>query len=225
MDKTRRKQAICTYLDTRAAHYRALSDFLFQNPETAFREKQAAALTAEMAAHGLVIRCRGKPAHAAGSPWSGLNALDAMIQFFVGVALLRQQLKLTARLHGVITNGGAAANAIPELTEAKFLVRALDVEYPGGHQSEGVEHRPGGRPGHRLRPGGAGRAGRTHGALPGRGRLRLRLRPDAAGRQGHGDDRRRPAGPGGAERRQGRVRRRVQVGPQRARPKERGPWP
>lgn len=82
-----------------------------------------------LACQGLVVRFRGAPAHAAGSPWNGVNALDAMVQFFVNVALLRQQVRPEARLHGVITNGGAAANVIPELTEASYLVRARDFAY------------------------------------------------------------------------------------------------
>jgi amidohydrolase len=72
---------------------------------------------------------RGKPAHAAAGPWDGLNALDALIQTFVNIGLLRQQLKPDARIHGIITKGGDAVNVIPELTEAQFLVRATEYPY------------------------------------------------------------------------------------------------
>jgi amidohydrolase len=82
-----------------------------------------------LACQGLNVRFRGAPAHAAGSPWKGVNALDAMIQFFVNVSTLRQQILPDARLHGVITNGGTAANVIPEFTEASYLVRARDAAY------------------------------------------------------------------------------------------------
>lgn len=71
----------------------------------------------------------GKPSHAAAGPWEGKNALDAMIQTFVNIGLLRQQLKPDARIHGIITRGGDAVNVIPELTEARFLVRATEVIY------------------------------------------------------------------------------------------------
>jgi amidohydrolase len=84
-----------------------------------------------LACQGLKIRFRGAPAHAAGSPWKGLNALDAMIQFFVNVSLMRQQILPDARMHGVITQGGKAANVIPEFTEASYLVRAKDAAYVG----------------------------------------------------------------------------------------------
>lgn len=70
------------------------------------------------------VRFFGKPAHASSAPWSGVNALDAMIQFYVGIGLLRQQLSEDVRLHGVITHGGAAPNVIPEYTETEFLARA-----------------------------------------------------------------------------------------------------
>jgi amidohydrolase len=77
----------------------------------------------------LKVRFRGKLAHAASAPHEGVNALDAMIQFFVAVGLLRQQLRDDARIHGIITYGGAAANVIPDRTEALFSVRATDRRY------------------------------------------------------------------------------------------------
>lgn len=82
-----------------------------------------------LACQGLKIRFRGAPAHAGASPWKGVNALDAMIQFFVNVSTLRQQMRPDGRLHGIITNGGKAANVIPELTEALYTVRAKDAAY------------------------------------------------------------------------------------------------
>ncbi len=82
-----------------------------------------------LASSRLRVRFRGKPAHAASAPHEGVNALDAMIQFFVAVGLLRQQLRDDARIHGIITYGGAAANIIPDRTEALFSVRAPDRPY------------------------------------------------------------------------------------------------
>lgn len=80
-----------------------------------------------LACRSLRVRFRGRPAHAAAAPWDGVNALDAMVQFFVNVGLLRQQLPDGTRLHGVITRGGEAANVIPAETEADYLVRARTV--------------------------------------------------------------------------------------------------
>lgn len=71
----------------------------------------------------------GKTAHAAGAPEEGINALDAMINFFNLVNALRQQTKEDARIHGIITHGGSAANVIPEYTSALFYIRAHKVAY------------------------------------------------------------------------------------------------
>ncbi len=53
---------------------------------------------------------RGKASHASADPWEGVNALDACIQMFNNVAMLRQQTRPDCRIHGIITHGGAAAN-------------------------------------------------------------------------------------------------------------------
>ena len=71
----------------------------------------------------LRIEFRGRAAHAAKNPEEGRNALAAMIQFFVATDGLRQHIPERARLHGVIRNGGAAPNIVPDYTEAEFLVR------------------------------------------------------------------------------------------------------
>lgn len=71
----------------------------------------------------------GKTAHAAAAPHEGCNALDAMINFFNLVNALRQQTKPDARIHGIITNGGTAANVIPDYTSALFYIRAEKVAY------------------------------------------------------------------------------------------------
>ncbi|KXH80669.1 M20 family metallopeptidase [Sporosarcina sp. HYO08] len=66
----------------------------------------------------------GKPAHASGSPEQGINALDAVIQLFVGINALRQQLPSDVRVHGIITHGGDAPNIIPDYASARFYIRA-----------------------------------------------------------------------------------------------------
>jgi amidohydrolase len=71
---------------------------------------------------------RGKASHAAADPWAGVNALDACIQTFNAVAMLRQQVRPDCRIHGIITNGGQAVNIIPELASAVFSVRAPTIE-------------------------------------------------------------------------------------------------
>jgi amidohydrolase len=71
----------------------------------------------------------GKAAHASSWPWRGVNALNAMIQLFVSLDQMRQQVRPEARLHGVITRGGEQANIIPEYTAAEFYLRAPARDY------------------------------------------------------------------------------------------------
>lgn len=66
----------------------------------------------------------GKAAHAAANPQDGINALDAMIQFYNGVNALRQQNKVGDMIHGIIQNGGDAPNIIPDYTKARFFTRS-----------------------------------------------------------------------------------------------------
>jgi amidohydrolase len=79
------------------------------------------------AIQSVFVTYRGRNAHAAGRPWDGLNALDAMIHAFNGISLLRQQMRPTARVHGIITDGGQAPNIIPDETRAHFYVRELSL--------------------------------------------------------------------------------------------------
>lgn len=74
------------------------------------------------------VSYRGKAAHAAAYPDHGVNAADAFTVAQVAIGLLRQQLPHSVRVHGVITNGGEAPNAIPELTEGRWYVRAETTE-------------------------------------------------------------------------------------------------
>jgi amidohydrolase len=77
----------------------------------------------------LDIEFEGRAAHAAARPDAGINALDAMVAAFNSIGLLRQQLKDSARVHGIITQGGQAVNVIPHHTEAKLLIRTEDDDY------------------------------------------------------------------------------------------------
>lgn len=70
----------------------------------------------------------GKAAHAAAYPSQGINAADAFIVAQVAIGQLRQQLPPTTRVHGVMTSGGEAPNAIPERTTGRWYVRASTLE-------------------------------------------------------------------------------------------------
>ncbi len=71
-----------------------------------------------------VFKFYGKPAHAAGNPQDGRNALDALIQTFNGINAMRQHVRSDVRIHGIIRHGGEAANVTPDFTQGEFLVRA-----------------------------------------------------------------------------------------------------
>ena len=71
----------------------------------------------------LEIDTFGRAAHAAAQPQAGINALDALIGGFQAVAMLRQHVPDGVRLHGIITNGGTAANVVPDHCSARFMVR------------------------------------------------------------------------------------------------------
>ena len=53
----------------------------------------------------LEVEFFGKAAHAAARPEAGVNALEAMLQSFAAINSLRQHIKSTARIHGIITDG------------------------------------------------------------------------------------------------------------------------
>ena len=77
-----------------------------------------------LAIEALAFTFHGKTAHAAASPEKGINALDAVINTFNHINALREHISADARIHGIIRNGGAAANIVPDLAIAEFYVRA-----------------------------------------------------------------------------------------------------
>jgi amidohydrolase len=80
----------------------------------------------------------GRAAHAAADPWDGINAVDAVIQTFNNVSMLRQQVRPDVRIHGIVTSGGAAPNIIPEFAAATFYVRSARLDYLGELQKRVV---------------------------------------------------------------------------------------
>jgi amidohydrolase len=66
----------------------------------------------------------GHAAHASASPHRGINALDGLITAYNTIAQLRQHIRATERIHGIITDGGLAPNIVPERAVGLFYVRA-----------------------------------------------------------------------------------------------------
>ena len=87
------------------------------------------ATTRALACQTLEVEFFGKAAHAAAHPEAGINALEAMLQSFAAINSLRQHIKSTARIHGIITDGGEAANIVPAHSAGSFIVRAEDDTY------------------------------------------------------------------------------------------------
>lgn len=82
-----------------------------------------------LASEDVDVVFHGLQAHASSDPWAGRNALDALILLFTSVGLWRQQLPITARVHGIIREGGTAANIIPDRATAWFMIRADNEPY------------------------------------------------------------------------------------------------
>jgi amidohydrolase len=70
----------------------------------------------------------GQAAHAAAMPERGVNALDALILSYQGIAALRQHIAPDERIHGIITEGGQAPNVVPEKSAGRFYVRSSSFE-------------------------------------------------------------------------------------------------
>lgn len=74
------------------------------------------------------VQYTGTPAHAGAYPHLGVNAADALVVAQTAIGLLRQQLRTTDRVHGIVTKGGDAANVIPASTSATYGVRASTID-------------------------------------------------------------------------------------------------
>jgi amidohydrolase len=108
----------------RAGAFEGLDAAMMVHPGT-----RDAVIARALACAELKVEYFGREAHAAAQPEHGINALDAMLIAFTGINALRQHIRRTARVHGVITHGGDAPNIVPGHTAASFLVRAEDDDY------------------------------------------------------------------------------------------------
>jgi len=81
-----------------------------------------------LARESFMIYFKGKAAHAGAIPERGINALEGVLLTYQGINALRQHLMRDIRIHGVIKDGGAAPNIVPETASAHFYVRAPTVE-------------------------------------------------------------------------------------------------
>ena len=74
------------------------------------------------------VHCTGKESHASAFPELGVNAADALTIAQTALGLLRQHIRSTDRIHGIVTNGGAAPNVVPAHTSAKYIIRSETLD-------------------------------------------------------------------------------------------------
>ncbi len=74
------------------------------------------------------VRYDGREAHASAAPWEGINALDALTIAQVSLSLLRQQLRPGDQIHGIVVEGGSAANIIPSRVVGRYMCRATTID-------------------------------------------------------------------------------------------------
>ncbi|KAI0364207.1 hypothetical protein BV20DRAFT_956760 [Pilatotrama ljubarskyi] len=84
----------------------------------------SASLSSCLARQRIDVEFLGHTAHAALSPWEGQNALDAAVLAYTNIAVLRQQLKPTHRVHGVFEGKDWTPNIIPDYAKMVWYVRA-----------------------------------------------------------------------------------------------------
>ena len=70
----------------------------------------------------------GKASHASAAPELGVNAGDALVVAQAAIGLLRQHIRPTDRVHGIVTRGGEAPNVVPAHTSARYYVRASTLD-------------------------------------------------------------------------------------------------
>lgn len=71
----------------------------------------------------------GKSSHASAMPHKGINALDGLLLAYQAISNLRQHIRGTERIHGIIVEGGDAPNIVPDRTSGQFYVRAAHAAH------------------------------------------------------------------------------------------------
>jgi len=111
-----------------------LDDGLFDGLDAAllFHPSDRTQVACELlASEDIEVTFSGLQAHAASEPWEGRNALDGLVMLFSSIGLWRQQLPHHARVHGIVLEGGTAANIIPDRAVGRFMIRSTDQAYFG----------------------------------------------------------------------------------------------
>ncbi|MFN8667950.1 MAG: amidohydrolase [Gemmatimonadaceae bacterium] len=75
-----------------------------------------------------IFKFRGQTAHAAGAPWRGKSALDAVMLMAQGWEYKREHLEPQQRSHYIIRDGGDQPNVVPQTASIWFYIRERDYE-------------------------------------------------------------------------------------------------
>ncbi len=73
-----------------------------------------------------IVEFHGQAAHAAGDPWNGRSAVDALELYTTGINYLREHIKPSVRIHYHIQHGGDVVNVVPDYS--KIWVRVRDTK-------------------------------------------------------------------------------------------------
>jgi amidohydrolase len=104
-------------------------DILVRSHSSSVTSRPAAGFgTCCMNIDGVKFTFSGAPAHQL-TAWNGRNALTAVIHLFDNIDAMRSNIRPESRIQGVITEGGAAPNVVPDRTVADFYVRYPDEVY------------------------------------------------------------------------------------------------
>lgn len=88
--------------------------------------KNQVSLGTSNALNNFEVTFHGHTAHAAGDPWNGRSALDAVELMNHGINYLREHVKPTVRIHYVIPEAGMAPNVVPDYARGWYYVRGKD---------------------------------------------------------------------------------------------------
>lgn len=103
------------------------NDGVFDDLDVAFMMHGSDSTTVDgksLALHMMDFNFYGKAAHAAIAPEQGVSALDGVLSFFNGMEYLREHVCDDVKMHGIITDGGKAANIVPDFASAQWYIRA-----------------------------------------------------------------------------------------------------
>ena len=118
--------------ETFGAKYDMVEAGIFDNVSVAFQAHLNDINCCEpvsLAMNSVSFDFSGKAAHASQFPQHGINALDSVNLMFAGINAMRQHVRSDARIHGIITSGGQAANIVPDKASCSFSFRAKDKQY------------------------------------------------------------------------------------------------